>query len=294
MPDLHGFAWISTGPGPEFTRLYCTAIVLVSCQPGLRLQVADIIAQHPEAATIEVTVGGADLQLDVVARDLESLSSYLINTLDHVPGITSVKTAFITRLYQEASSWGLGSLDPSQLRRLGVQRQQKTVGRSREGLVDSLDRALIKQLSGDGRRAWADVAAACGTTAGTAKRRVERLTKTGLVRFRCDVSRELADFPVAVSLLASVLGPRLETACRIIQEQPECRMIAKVSCHYTMFINLWLRDLGHIQEFESALVEKIPSLQVHDRLTTVKTVKRMGALFDDSGRRTDIVPLNAW
>ncbi|MFD0548319.1 Lrp/AsnC family transcriptional regulator [Streptomyces rectiviolaceus] len=102
-----GLAWVYAVPGREFTRSRCTAFVLLRCAPGARSRLIAELSASTEAATIEVTApGSADLFLDVLAPDLASLGRFVTETLDGLPGITSVRCLFATSLYVEGAAGG--------------------------------------------------------------------------------------------------------------------------------------------------------------------------------------------
>ncbi len=289
-----GRAWVVPSPGPELPTYRAVAFALVKSLPGCLMKVAEAIARHPEAITVEVTAGTADLQLDLAARDMHALSEYLMETLGGVSGVSEVRTAFVTQLYQEASQWELRTLNPAQMKNLAGHRSRLNSEGIADRTLDRLDQELLGQLMVDGRRTWSELAASTGISPGTAKRRIDRLQKAGLMSFRCEVDAELADYPVSVSLLASVPPAQLDAARSMAQKLPECRLASAVTGPYSLFLNLWLPHLSHLPRVEAGMCSKIPELQVHDRLVAVRTIKRAGGLLDSRGRRTGVVGLSAW
>lgn len=194
-----GLAWVCAAPGREFSRGRATAFVLLRCRPGARSRLADRLSKFPETATVEVTgSGSADLLLDVLAPDLPSLSRFLTGTLDQLPGVTSVSSLFATSLYVEGSRWRLRSLDQSQLTALGNSASTAPESvHTRE--LDLVDHALLDELVRDGRVGLAELGQRTGTSPATVRRRLRRLTDSGILTFRCDVAAPLAGHPVPVS-----------------------------------------------------------------------------------------------
>ncbi|MFF1690918.1 Lrp/AsnC family transcriptional regulator [Streptomyces sp. NPDC058254] len=288
-----GLAWVYAAPGREFTRNRCTAFVLLRCRPQERSRLIARLIALPEAVTIEVTApGSCDLLLDVLAPDLASLSRFLTQELDQLPGIESVSALLATSLYVEGSRWRLRSLDPSQLTALVSHNAAQEPVRGLE--LDPVDRALLGELVHDGRLGLAELAERTDTSAPTVRRRLRRLTDSAVLTFRCDIASALAGHPVPVSLLGRIPARDIGTVHRTLAALPECRLVAAVTGSANIFATLWVHDLGDIQRRETALCARLPTLTVTDRVVGLHTVKRMGHLLDEEGRRVGVQPISPW
>ncbi|MDI3418151.1 Lrp/AsnC family transcriptional regulator [Streptomyces luteolus] len=289
-----GLAWVYAVPGREFTRSRCTAFVLLRCEPGARSGLVERLSAYTEAATIEVTAPGtADLFLDVLAPDLNSLGRFVTETLDRLPGITSVACLFATSLYVEGSRWRLRSLDPAQLSALGNS-ASTAADQVRTLDLDTVDRALIDPLVRDGRLSLAELAERTGTSPATVRRRLRRLTDAGVLAFRCDVAAPLAGHPVPVTLLAQTPARDMGAVHRTLAALPECRLVAGVTGPANVLATLWVHDMADIQRRETALCSRLPTLTITDRIVGLHTVKRMGHLLDAEGLRTGVQPISPW
>ncbi|QNS08141.1 Lrp/AsnC family transcriptional regulator [Streptomyces xanthii] len=292
--SAEGLAWVSASPGREFSRTRCTAFVLLRCRPGTRRRLAERLCAFEEAATIELTApGSADLLLDVLAPDLPALGRFLTEELEPLPDLLSVDCLFATSLYVEGSRWRLRSLDPAQLTALGTGGPGGPEAAPTTEL-DTVDRALLHALVRDGRMGLSALAEHADSSPATVRRRLRRLTDSGVLTFRCDVADALAGRPVPVSLLGR--APARDTAAvhRTLAALPECRLVAAVTGSSNIFTTLWVHDLGDIQRRETALCARLPSLTVTDRIVGLHTVKRMGHLLTDDGRRTGVRPIRPW
>lgn len=289
-----GLAWVYAAPGRDFSRSRCTAFVLIRCHSGARAELTDRLIDFPEAVTIEITgPGSADLLLDVLTPDLSSLSLFLTEKLDRLPGIISVSCLFATSLHVEGSRWRLRSLDPAQLTALGNSASAAR-GPVRTLELDGVDRSLLDQLVRDGRLGWAELAQRADTSPATVRRRLNRLLDSGIVTFRCDVASPLAGRPVPVSLLARAPARDIPNIHRTLAALPECRLVAGVTGPANVFATFWVHDIGDIQRRETALCTRLPTLTVTDRIVGLQTVKRMGHLLDRDGRRTGVQPISPW
>lgn len=289
-----GLAWVYAAPGREFSRSRCTAFVLLRCAPGARPGLTAALSALPEVVTIEVTApGSTDLLLDVLAPDLASLTRFLTDELDALPGVTSAGCLLATSMYVEGSRWRLRSLDPAQLTALsGAASTAREPVHTLE--LDAVDRSLLHQLVREGRLGWADLAERTGASPATVRRRLRRLTDSGILTFRCDIAAPLAGRPVPVSLLAQAPARDIAAVHRAFAALPECRLVAAVTGPSNIFATLWVHDLGDIQRREAVLCSRLTNLTVTDRIVGLHTVKRMGHLLDHDGRRTGVRPISPW
>ncbi|MEV7193756.1 Lrp/AsnC family transcriptional regulator [Streptomyces sp. NPDC093510] len=153
---------------------------------------------------------------------------------------------------------------------------------------------MVDALVRDGRLAPAELATRTGTSAATVRRRLRRLTEAGVLAFRCDLAAPLAGHPVPVTLPAQAPARDLGAVHRTIAALPECRLVAGVTGPANVLATLWGHDIADIQRRETALCARLPTLTVTDRVVGLRTVKRMGHLLGDDGRRTGMVPIAPW
>jgi DNA-binding Lrp family transcriptional regulator len=289
-----GLAWVYAAPGPAFSRSRVTAFVLVRCRLGAREDLAAAIAAFDEAVTVETTApGSADLLLDVLTPDLASLTRFLTERLSALDGITAVECLVATALYTEGSRWRLRSLDATQLTALGGPAAGERQPAPRPDL-DALDRVLLAELAADGRLELAELAQRAGTSAATVRRRLNRLTGSHLMTFRCDMAPPLTGLPVAVTFRGRLPARDVNALHRALAALPECRLLAAVTGTDNVLATFWLRDIAEIQRRETSLCTRLPTLTVTDRIIGLHTVKRMGHLLDRDGRRTGTRPVRPW
>ncbi len=288
-----GLAWVSAVPGPAFSSSGCTAFVFLRCAPSARERLATRIAELPEAVTVELLAPGrADLMLDVLAPDLTSVQSFVDEELAALPDVLDLECVFATSLYAEGSRWRLGSLDAAQL---SVLRRAGTPDRPGRPLdLNTLDRELLDALVADGRMRLTELADLTGTSAATVRRRLKRLTAGGIAGFRCDVAPAVSGLPVSVTFRGHAPAGDVNRLHRTLATLPECRLLAAVTGGANVLATYWLRDIGSVQQRETAACSQLPALRITERALGTRTVKRMGHLLDGAGRRTGVRPIRPW
>ncbi|MGY1433900.1 hypothetical protein [Streptomyces reniochalinae] len=97
-----------------------------------------------------------------------------------------------------------------------------------------------------------------------------------------------------VTFLGRAPARDLNAVHRTLAALPECRVVAAVTGPDNVLATLWLPGVGDIQRRETALCARLPSLTVTDRIVGLRTVKRMGHLLDEQGRRLGTRPIRPW
>lgn len=287
-----GAAWVGFSPGPRLFEQICVAFVVIDCSPGATAQVAHALSAHPHMLTIERAAAGHDILAIVATRDLPALSRYTLDLLPHLPGIATVQARIVTHMFTEGGRWRIAALAPAQRAQLtGPPPAQPLTAPSE---IAPFDRALIARLAHDGRAPYQTLANDLGVSLNTAKRRTEQLTRRGLLRFRCDFARPLGGWPVAVTLWAKVPPSDLPEIGHALIRLPETRNCAAVSGPHNLILQASLHSVSDVLRLETHLATTHPSLDIVDRVITLRQDKLLGRLLDPQGRSVGIIPPDLW
>ncbi|MGW4907361.1 Lrp/AsnC family transcriptional regulator [Streptomyces sp. NPDC004270] len=288
-----GAAWVGFSPGPRLLEQICVAYVVIDCAPGATAQVAEALGAHPHMVTMERTATGHDLLTTVATRDLPALSRYTLDRLPHLPGITAVRSRIVTHMFTEGGHWRIAALAPAQRAQLTPPSPPRTTaGPAAE--AHPIDRALVTHLAHDGRVSYQTLARHLGVSLSTAKRRVEDLTRRGLLRFRCDFARPLGGWPVTVTFWAKVPPADLPHIGQSLIRLPETRNCAAISGPQNLILQATLHSLADIPRLEAQLATAHPALDIADRVVTLRQDKLLGRLLDPHGRSIGVVPADLW
>lgn len=292
-----GLAWVTVAPGMATSRPQCLAYVEITCHPTMRVAVAETIARHTLAATVELVTGSADILVTACAADLPTLSNYVLEHLSMVEGVISTRLRIATRLYSEGSDWRLQVLSEPTVVALERLRSEALSEGERPDPMESMPgetKAIISQLAMDGRMSYAELAERADTSPTTARRRVSDLLRSGILILRTDVSAQDAGWPVQAYVWANAPISTLRDTVRELSKMRQTRLTATVAAGPVIALCTWLRTVEELHRLELTITEQIPQLQVVDRLIVLRVVKRVGRLIDESGRSTGVVPINIW
>ncbi|WP_051967248.1 Lrp/AsnC family transcriptional regulator [Kitasatospora mediocidica] len=288
-----GEAWVLGSPGPLLFEHICVAFVEIDCAVGSADDVIRELSGHAHALTLERPAGSHDVLATVATRDLLAMSRYTLDQLPAIAGVTAVRTRIATHMFTEGGSWRIAALDPGQRAQLAAPPEEP---RTRRGSPDvsAFDRAILVRLAVDGRASYQAVATALDTSAATVKRRIDRLVRLGLITFRCDFSRPLGGWPVAVTFWARVPPADLPEVGHALVQYPQTRNCAAVSGPYNLIVEASLHSLADVLRFETHLSTMHPSLDIVDRAVMLRQDKLLGHLLDPYGRSLSVVPADLW
>lgn len=282
-----GSAWLACHPAGEIEL----ALTEIHCRDGQTARVAAELARDPQAATIERTLGGRGLIVTVATRSPEGLTRYLMDRLDTVAGVRDIRSHLCATAYTDASRWRLNVLDRAQLARLGEGQKSATPPLPATVDLTEADRRIARALEADARMPVAELARATGLSEASARRRTERLLASRRLVLRCELSCQSTPTPVQVWLFGDVPAPHLEAAAAQLSRRAETRVVFSLTGTHRLAVAVWVRSLGHLQEFEAQVERAVPGLNFRERSVVGYPLKRLGWLFDDVGRPIGHVPL---
>lgn len=283
-----GVVWVTAHLGGS--AVPAIAVVEITCAPGRSGEVAETLADDAEAATVKVTAGARDLLVMAQAPDLDALSAYLLDRVAHIPGLTSVRSHFVTRSTVHSGRWREGALDPEQRRRLQPRARNRPAG---VGALKASDRRIVRALSFDGRMSFERLAEHVGLSSGAVRRRLSRLESAGIVAFRCETSRRLSAETVYTSYFGSIDVDALEEAEAQIRTLSGVRTCNLVAGPYNIIVDARMRSMAEVHDFERRMGEVVPALRIRDRSVVLRTVKMVGHILDSEGRSVRPVPFLA-
>ncbi|MCO5997343.1 Lrp/AsnC family transcriptional regulator [Actinoallomurus rhizosphaericola] len=284
-----GLAWVSAQPGAGY-RDVTLSLVEVDCLPGKRPDVLRAVCRDPRVVTVEESTRGRDLLLTVITHDLPELTVFLLDHLESLPGVARQRSHVATRVHRHGSHWRLDALEPAQ--EAAFERIARRAPKGPGGRVPAALTPLIQALAQDGRASAADLARALGQNPATTRRQLQRVLRSGLLSFRCELAAEVSGWSVSSTWTARVEAADHDRAVTALASLPELRMCISTTGETNLAMTIWTRSVGDIQRIELLLGARLPFLRLRDNAINLRTPKRMGCMLDATGRSTGrvIVP----
>lgn len=276
-----GSAWVTVHSmvNDQGTQM---AFVEVDCLPSRREAVVEALCAVPEIITIEVSARGRDLLLTVIAKDWSALSELVLTRLQ-VDGVLRHRTSLVTEIHLEASDWRLDALTREQAHRLArLEPATPTVPVA----MAAQDHELIDLLVHDGRRGFAELARLTGRHPATLRRRFSRLSTSGIMKFRCELSQERSRWPISCTWFCRAHPDLVDATVRFVRSVPEMRGCFSTTGESNLMFIVWARSVKDLLRIEKAIAQAQPQLQFLDSAVAFWTPKRIGWLLDRAGSTT--------
>lgn len=280
-----GLAWIATYPSPAGQGL--TAFIDVRCEPGRGGEVAETLCRESAVLSLDECTGDRDLLLTVIMPSQNELTRFVLDTVQHLPGVIGTQCSLVTAMHTEGSSWRVDALDPAQ--------QQAAVchlvplGHHIGGGVP--DPKLLTALARDGRASVAALAREVCRPASTIHRELAQLRGQGHIVSRCDVAPELSGWSIEWSWLANVPVGAKAAVVETLRDRPELRLCTSVAGTANLIFSIRARQLSELAQFERMLAAAHPGLVPAETMVHLRPRKRMGWLLTAEGRTTgEVIP----
>ncbi|MEU6663345.1 Lrp/AsnC family transcriptional regulator [Streptomyces sp. NPDC046821] len=257
-----------------------TVILRMTCRPGAVRDAAVAAARRADCIFSYALAGPVDCVAELQCPP-GRLGPLMLDEVPALPGLVSQSVSPVLRYFRTVHEWSPGILDASEVEALGG-----------PGTVDELalpdvevgpeELAILGALAEDGRRTHEDLAAVAGVSVATARRRVETLTREGLVSIRAAVEPALLGFPVEALLWIKARPDVVEKVGRLLVESPLVRYAAVVMGEHQLLVDVTQPSKAALHEFLTASpwVRHVEAVQSH---LVVESFKRSGVEFPGAG-----------
>lgn len=139
--------------------------------------------------------------------------------------------------------------------------------------LDALDRALVHLLQDDARLSNREIAERVGSTEPTVRRRIDRLTRLGVVRIAAVVSPFALGYTF-VAMIGLQIDRRKQAAIETMLSQlPEVRFLGLTVGSYDMMVEVWFRDSDDLLDFLSTRLTSVHGIVRAESWQVLKLAK---------------------
>ncbi|MEU6271979.1 Lrp/AsnC family transcriptional regulator [Streptomyces populi] len=223
--------------------------------------IAVALARRPDTSWVRLTSGGTEIVAIIhTAPTGPDAHALLLRDIPRTAGITAVSAHCLLHTYLGGpTAWRgrIGVLDADQEARL---RAGSTVpdapdpgtsssAETSDCLLTDADRLLISALREDARLGYAELAAAIGTTASTAARRLAELRARGAVFFDIDIDPALLGVTVSALLWMQVAPAHLDTVATALAGHDELALVAATTGPTNLVAHALCRDAEALHHY---------------------------------------------
>jgi Lrp/AsnC family transcriptional regulator, regulator for asnA, asnC and gidA len=135
--------------------------------------------------------------------------------------------------------------------RLRAAQGTRATDERRRGVVDEVDREIIRLLQRNGRTSNTDMARVLQVTETTIRKRIARLIDEELVNVVAVPTPRAVGMTMSAIIGISVLLPSLQAVSERLTSCPEVRYIGVATGRYDIIVEAFFNDQAHLLEFVS-------------------------------------------
>jgi len=224
--------------------------VRVRTTPDAAMVIARAIARHPDTAWVRLVSGGTEIVCSLDASGAAGGHALLLEKLPRTSRVLDVTAQSELHVHARGAHRLLeqvGCLDERQLRGLQQNLPAPNTGvadaeRGRTMHLNKLDLVLLTVLRKDARTPVEQLAAAAGTPASTARRRLARLRTSGALRIDVDLDARALGLHEQTLLWISVAPADLAATGAALATHPEVTFAAATTGRTSLYASVMTPD----------------------------------------------------
>ncbi|MET9213030.1 MULTISPECIES: Lrp/AsnC family transcriptional regulator [unclassified Nocardia] len=284
-----GLVWVTAY---ESGAAATVAFVELRCHPSAIERIGSAVSAEPWVFTVDETAGEYDLLISVASADLPALARWLRVLVAGLDGVHSTRIRVGTRCYRKGAGWRVGVLSAAQSAALTPLQPavSMTYSTHTANRPSPQDQTLVDALGPDARMSYIALGTATGTSEYAARRRLQRLIRSGVVMLRGDFAYAPAGLSTLAIYRLVIPHAELDHASRRLAERADVCLCTSITGGANLMVKVVCAGLDGLHDFETALAAQSPAARIEDRTIVVRTRKRLGRLLDDTGRAIGHVP----
>ncbi|MFI9388625.1 Lrp/AsnC family transcriptional regulator [Kutzneria sp. NPDC052558] len=232
----------------------------IRCRPNRIRAVAATLAKRPDTVTVDIIGGGDEICALFQLVGTEARNLLLLRDLPATAAVESWTSYTMLRVFPTAFLWNGKAVKPSFATASLVPPSHHEV-----------DEALIAGLVADGRASYTELAARCGTSALTARRRVDALVRGLSLRLAIEVDVGLLGVHGEALLWLNVAPGELNATGEVLSQHPSVRFAAATTGRANLVVAVAAADLGALYGFlTGGELDRSVGMEVTPILTTMK------------------------
>ncbi|MDR1768400.1 MAG: Lrp/AsnC family transcriptional regulator [Propionibacteriaceae bacterium] len=274
-----GLAWIVAYPRLD---AWLTAAVDIDCRteslPGVIAQ----LCANPMVVSVDECTGGRDILAWVLADDMPTLSSLVIDWIGQLSGVYGTRTSLVTEVVSGAESWRLNAVTRRQLSEAAPRCAAQAASTDK---LDAFDAALARALALDGRASVASLALQLDAPSTTVTRRLARL-RSGKLTMRCDMSPQVSGNLLECTWVTTVAPNHKARMGEFLKSESAIRESMWTTGLNNLRFSFGVSHPSRLAALEADIIRSLPGLAPSELLFHMRRHKSMGHLLDSQGCAT--------
>ena len=140
-------------------------------------------------------------------------------------------------------------------------------------IIDSVDKQIVRLLGKDARQDSETLAKQLNISAATVRRRLRKLTQSGLLRIVGVVDPASFGFSTLVMITLDVAPDKVELATEKLSKRPEVRFVSTITGRYDVMAIARFRSTERLSEFMTKDLGKLEGLRDSETFVCLEVKK---------------------
>jgi len=259
-------------PDPLRCGLGQPVLLHIRTRPGDAPGLAHSLARRGDVRYASLLTGRSDLMCELMVPNLGYLRRVLMDELPATDVIQGTRSEVVLKRFKTRDQWSHSLLDAGET----SHSKQDADGdpSSRVGRLDEVDAALIRALSTDGRRSYADLSLEVPLSETAIARRVNALTASNKLYFVAMVDPAALGFEIEAMFRVRVALAQLEPIALTLAAMRQVRYISATSGYSDLVVDVICEDTNALYDFMSNQVGNIPGVRDVEIDIVLESIKR--------------------
>jgi DNA-binding Lrp family transcriptional regulator len=260
------------------------SIVWIRCKAGASEDVAAALREVPEAQSILLVTGQADVHSMVYPTSRESHRRLLTTTIPSIHGVEGISSQLILRTWRRGAQWRLtGALSESALARMRELGDLEDRGLSQ---LSPTELDAVRILFDEGRIGASDLSDRLSVSRSTAQRVLRDVLTSGLVSLRVEIEPSTLGLPLTAIVAIHCAPGRVEEMLDTIVGHSAARFVGMTAGSASAMFHGVFHDEESLRRFLSDDLGGVPGVDSVSVSIALATIRRNWIDLDDQGCMT--------
>ena len=139
--------------------------------------------------------------------------------------------------------------------------------------LNSIDRELIQLLEKDASQTSAALARQLSVSPATVRRRLKRLTQSGVLRITALVDPDKMGTPIIAIIAMNLMRDKLESATQLLASKPEIKFLSTTTGRFDIMICTWFHSTKELTNFVQKDLAQLPGLKDTETFICLQVIK---------------------
>ncbi len=238
-----------------------TFFVRINCTPGRQLGVAEALIGSPYVRFVTLVTGKFDVFAEVVIPGDSATYAHVLTDLQGIPGVERWRSDLVVHTYKVSFDWGRQLYDSHAELASDPQAYMPAPNTCDPTHFDDADRAIVRELSENGRASFLSIAATLEMNESSVRRRYERMRAAGCLTTVTMVPASALGMSAETLLMLRVEPSRLAAVAQTLSQHVSVRFLAAALEENSLYCEIILPSTETLHDFLTGTIAQLKGVR---------------------------------